>query len=56
MGIGSPLSQRDALELSKVAHQAPFGKGIEKTVLAAHGRSLYRFEHCEVIIREGSIC
>jgi len=31
-GIGLPLSRRDALELSKVAHQAPFGKGIETIV------------------------
>jgi len=31
-GIGLPLSQRDALEFSKVAHQAPSGEGFEKIV------------------------
>lgn len=31
-GIGLPLSRRDALELSKVAHQAPFGKRTETIV------------------------
>ena len=30
--VGSPLSARDALEVSKIAHQAPFGKGTETIV------------------------
>ena len=31
-GVGLPLSVRDAWELSKIAHQAPFGKGTETFV------------------------
>ena len=30
--IGLPLSNRDAMELSKASHQAPFGKGSETIV------------------------
>ena len=30
--VGLPLSKRDALEISKIAHQAPFGKGTETIV------------------------
>ena len=30
--VGLPLSTRDALEVSRVAHQAPFGKGTETIV------------------------
>lgn len=52
-GIGLPLSTRDALELSTIAHQAAFGKGTE-TIVDTSIRRTWELDPSQFVLQNPS--